>query len=693
MTRRTCLAIGVSTLTPLPNQTLRFAYLDGAVLAARSIGDWALRSGFGADNVRIVDDGPIDGQGNPVTRERVQQAVDELFPAGAEVVEQLILAFCGHGLTDANIGSISWLFSDSLRQKYRVLADSFYTELLLHGVQRITLITDACREAPKNLDLTRLDAVRGIVVQGTQVENPKFDRLAACQDGQLGYMVSEPMSGAPGKCVFSGVIADALWGIEPTAISNGLITTATLGMCVRSRTTERAKEYRLKLNPQCLVDPEPAVLYNTAQPLPGPAGLQPWPAAGNAATMGPSPAAGPVDSAEHNLERVHSDAAFRQRMLGADFGLKQHDLAVPADQMISIPDSSKELLQDLVVLRQQSPRFPEKKQKVKALVQRLEADAAAEMRQSAATEVRRRMKQIGDPGEANLIVYGEGTKLLSRNPIERLDSSSLFETFHAPSDPQGMPVLVALADGTSTPVVPYAGQYAVVMPSPLGDIFQAYGMPKAPDRYLAMLGAIDDFAAGRLQAEDIDQFAAGVCHKKHADPMLGVICAYLYRAVADYDSIRRLAYFYAAQGQPVPFDIALLGAMRVTREPDGTPQLQIPAVKARALRPKAAKAPDYIRCATPAVQAWIGGRCPWLGLGWDYVNDPRPEWAALVEGLAEHAKAVRHSGSTVLPGKVARKLAKAWRLRPAAREDLTRPAVARQASAKETNRPARRSEQ
>ncbi|MBP5090011.1 hypothetical protein HUS91_31570, partial [Pseudomonas chlororaphis] len=60
MTRRTCLTIGVSTLTPLPNQTLRFAYLDGAVLAARSIGDWALRSGFGADNVRIVDDGPID---------------------------------------------------------------------------------------------------------------------------------------------------------------------------------------------------------------------------------------------------------------------------------------------------------------------------------------------------------------------------------------------------------------------------------------------------------------------------------------------------------------------------------------------------------------------------------------------------------------------------------------------------------
>lgn len=684
MTRRACLAIGVGTLTPPQNQTLRFAYLDGAVLAARSIGDWALRSGFGADNVRIVDDGSVNGSENPVTRSRVQQAVDELFPSGAAVVEQLILAFCGHGLTDANIGSISWLFSDSLHQKYRVLADSFYTELLLHGVQRITLITDACREAPKNLDLTRLDAVRGIVVQGTQVENPRFDRLAACQDGQLGYMVSEPMSGAPGKCVFSGVIADALWGMEPSAISNGLITTASLGACVRSRTTERAKQYRLKLNPQCLIDPEPAVLYNTAHPLPGPAGLQPWPPTAEPSNMGPVPAAGPADSAEHNLQRVHSDAAFREHLLGSDFGLKQHDLTVPADQVVTIPESSKELLQELVVLRQQGPRFPEKKRKAKALVQRLEADVAADRRQSAAAEVRQKMERIGNPGAANLIVCGERAQPLSREPVERLDAPPMFEMFRATSDPQGMPVLVQLADGSATPVVPYAGLYAVVMPSPLGDVFQAYGRPEAPDQYLSMLGAIDDFAAGRLQAEDIDRLAAGVLHEQRADPMLGVICAYLYRAVADYDSIRRLAYFYAEHDQPVPFDMALLGAMQVTLEADGTPRLQIPAVKARPVQPKASRTADPVSRATPAMQAWIGGRCPWLGLGWDYVNDPRPEWAVLVEGLAEHARAVRHSGATVLPGKVARKLAKAWSLRPA-RDDLTRPAVANPPPLKETN--------
>ncbi|OLF54729.1 hypothetical protein [Pseudomonas chlororaphis] len=698
MTRRTCLAIGVSTLTPLPNQTLRFAYLDGAVLAARAIGNWALSSGFGADNVKTVDDGSIDGADNPVTRQRVQQAVDELFPPGAEVAEQLILAFCGHGLTDANIGSISWLFSDSLRQKYRVLADSFYTELLLHGIQRITLISDACREIPKSIDLARLDPVRGILVEGAQVENPRFDRLAACQDGQLGYMVSEPMSSAPGKCVFSGVIADALWGIEPSAISNGLITTASLGVCVRARTTERAKEYRLKLNPQCLVDPESALLYNTATPLPGPSGLQPWPPSGDGTSMGPGPdpePGGPPGSAEESIERLHSDPAFRQRMLGNHFGLKQHDLKLATGQVAIIPDASKDVLQDLVVLRHQGPRSPGKTQKVKALVQRLEADTAADMRQSAAAEIRREMELIGGRGEANLLVYGNPAQLLSHAPIEHLDSTFVFEMYRAHSDPLGMPVLVELADGTFTPVVPYSGLYTVVMPSSLGDLFQAYGVPEAPDSYLSMLDAIGDFAAGRLQPENIDRLAADLRHEKHADPMRGVICAYLYRAVADYDSIRRLAYFYAAQGQPVPFDIALLGAMRVTLEADGTPRLQVPAVKARAPRPKAAKAADYVRRETPAIQAWIGGRCPWLGQGWDYVNDPRPEWAPLVAGLGAHARAIRRSGSTVLSGKVARKLAKAWKLHPLTFTPPARPLLATavaQAPLDETNLALQRSE-
>ncbi|MHC8380697.1 hypothetical protein [Pseudomonas sp. LB3P14] len=102
------------------------------------------------------------------------------------------------------------------------MADLFYAELLLRGVKRITLITNACREAPQSLELMRLDGVRGIVVQRAQVECPRFDRLPSCQDGQLGYMVYDPASHAPGKCVFFGVMADVLRVVEPAAIAAGL---------------------------------------------------------------------------------------------------------------------------------------------------------------------------------------------------------------------------------------------------------------------------------------------------------------------------------------------------------------------------------------------------------------------------------------------------------------------------------------
>jgi hypothetical protein len=673
MARRACLAIGVSTVTAPKNQAMRFGYLDGAVIAARAIGEWALRSDFGAGNVRIVDDGEIGGKDNPVTRERVQQAVDELFPQGAEVVEQLILAFCGHGLTDANIGAISWLFSDSLRMKYRVVADSFYAELLLHGVRRITLITDACREAPKNLDLMRLDPVRGIAVEGTQVESPKFDRLAACQDGQLGYMVSDSMSAAPGKCVFSGVIADVLWGIEPAAIDKGLITTATFGACVRSRTTERAKEYRLKLNPQCLVDPEAAVLYDAAKPPQGPPGLQPWPPAGAPAVMGAAGmTAAEASDADRNLKLVHTDEAFRNQILGADFGVNRHDLAVSSEQF-TIPDESKDLLQDLVALRIPSSartpraRVPNKRRQVQALVQRLEADAAADVRKRAAGEVRRSLIQIkpsAGPDGSNVIVWGDRARLWSRGPVERRRQTSARMGFRVESDPLGTPILVELADGSFTPVVPYERLYVIVKPSTAGDVFQAYGQRNSRDAFRGALKAIADFAEGRLGPDRIDELAGRLRYDKHADPVLGAICAYLYRAVADFDSIRRMAYFYVAHDQPVPFDIALLGAMRVTREVSGALLLHVPAVKARKHQQEEPHVPDFVGAATPATQARIGGRCPWLGLGWDYVGLPPPEWAVLVDGLADHGSEVRRSGFTVLPNKIGLALASSWELRP-----------------------------
>jgi hypothetical protein len=674
MARRACLAIGVATVLPeQPNQATRFAYLDGAILAARAIGQWAISSGFGADNVRVVDDGRVGGKDNPVTRERVQKAVNELFPKGADDVEQLLLGFCGHGLTDANFNSISWLFSDALQSRYRVIADAFQEELLRQGVQRITLITDACREAPKDIDLLRLQAERGITMQGRKVESPMFDLFAACQDGQLGFMVSVPNSAMPGKCIFSGVVADLLWGLEKAAFDKfdeRVITTASFGTCVRTRTKQRAKQdYGLDLIPMCRIDPEAAVLYDKQKPPQGPPDLQPWPPATNAVVAGTSVAEGAAPGdASRNLERVLTDARFRKQILGPSFGMSRSDRAVPTESL-TIPDASKDLLQDLVTLRNAPSRgkfgVPGKQQKVDALVQRLEADATADARKRAAGAVRRSLIQIkpsAEPDGSNVIVVGdEPLRLWSGDPVELHKRTSARTGFRVRSDTQGTPILVELSDGAFTPVVPYGLLYAVVTKSAAGDVLQVYGQPNSHEAFKTALEAIADFAAGRIGPERVDELAAGMRYGKHADPALGAICAYLYRAIADFDSIRRMAYFYAKRQQAVPFDIALLGAMKVTRKANGATRLDVPAVKARKRRKGQ---PDFVTAATSAAQAGIGGRCPWLGLGWDYVGMPRPEWAALVDGLAEHAPEIRRSGFTVLPSETGRALAKSWGLEP-----------------------------
>lgn len=665
MTRRVCLAIGVGTVAPPQDEASRFAHLDGAIVSVRAIGQWALSTEFGAENVRVIDDGRVEGVARPVTRERVQTAVNELFPTGAEPVRHLLLAFCGHGLTDPNIGAISWLFTDSLQSKYRVVADRFYAELQLHGVGRITLISDACREGPKDIELLRLDAVRGIVVnKSNAVPSPKFDRLAACQDGQLAYMVSEPMSALPGKCVFSGVVADALCGIEPSAIQGGLITTASLGECVSVRTSERARDYRLRLDPECVVSPPGVVLRDATAPLPQPVPLQPWPAAGVVAILGTAaPHTGATDI-DHHLERISTDEQFRSQILGADFSLTRHAIAVPEGRPFTIPARSKDLFRDLMTLRS-APLDNASRAMAGSLVQRLEGAVAADVQQQAAAQVLRSFRTFEDLEGANLTIEGDVARIWSCPPVTLVNRTSAGARFRVQADFSGMPVLVELRDGRFVPVVPYEQLFAVVATSATGDVFQAYGASGVRDSYRDAIRLIADFASGRLGADQIPHVAARLRHEKHADPALGVICAHLYRLVADYDNIRRMAFFFAINGQPVPFDIALLGQMRVTRDRGGMPVLQVPAVPATVSDANAEGLPGFTTQETSAVKCRIAGRCPWLGLGWDHVQDLRPETTRLVSRrLARIAGAVRRSGSTVLLNEAGHSLAKLWRMKP-----------------------------
>lgn len=609
MGRKVCLAIGVSTVSqPAPEQML-FPYLDGAVLAARAIGTWARAAGFAPDDVHVIDDAYVDGRENPVTCARVQGAADALFAADGPAVEHVLLAFCGHGLTDENLASICWLFSDSVAAKYRVVAERFCGELLLRGVARITLISDACRDFPPRLDVLRLDPIRGVVLNGTPADSPLMDRLAACQDGAKGYMVFADQ--VPGKCIFSGVVTDALWGLEATAIADGVITTASLGACVLQRTAERAREYGLKLFPDCSVAPVPAILHRVAQPPAVPDDLQPWPPAGaGTAAAGAAPA-------------PPGEAAVPPPPAAVDIGKMLRALVRDADDVIAVP--TMKFASSLP--RRMTRRFRALAMTVPEARANLVARAARRVLSSAPAVLTR--------------VSGTGWRVDAPGPQ------------HA--------VLVEFNDGTVAPAVVGRDLLVSLLHRPGGTVHLAYATRSASWDRRRATELIGRFASGSLGRDALPHLVAHLSHSGKPDPVVTVLTAYLLRADADIAGIRRLAARHAQAHGWIPFDVALLGAMPVERsEADGM-VAHVPTVAA-ASRPAPDGWPAAWCAATPAVHAPVGGLCPWLGRGWDYVCDPRPESRLLVDGLEVYASEVERTGFTVFRRGLGKALARTWRL-------------------------------
>jgi hypothetical protein len=84
--------------------------------------------------------------------------------------------------------------------------------------------------------------------------------------------------------------------------------------------------------------------------------------------------------------------------------------------------------------------------------------------------------------------------------------------------------------------------------------------PPPPSR-LTAAEALKGLSGGTLNAEDAAILAADMRYLKHADPMYGIVAAYLYNAIGDVSNIRRMCYYYHKNKQDVPFDIAMLAQL------------------------------------------------------------------------------------------------------------------------------------
>lgn len=686
MPRRACLAIGVSTLLPPPEGPVGFADLDGAIVAAETIGAWAKAAQFGKENVQVVVDRLGDGT---VTEQRVQAAIDALFPADAEPVSHLLLSFCGHGLTGEEVNSLFWLFGNSLADGYRVNVSTFIEQILRFGVQRLTLISDACREGPPSYNLLRLEARRAITGRGSKIISPMFDHFAACQDGEKGFMVGDQASALPGKCIFSGVVADVLWGQEPDAVVNNTLTTGKFFVTARARATQRADDYKLDLHPQCWADPETTVLFGPTVPLVGNPQLQPWPPIAAVMPMGPaglsgedldlSPLVEIEGTAQENVKRLNTDSDFRNAVLGKKFGTPAQATGQMGEAVPVLPDSTEALIQQIIGLRE-IMQGEDDEIKVWAGI---EIDRRVRKAKSVAVEFTREQKvqsvadaldgiTLAQPEKegSQLLVSGQKVAAIWSDPVlskSDLAGDGLQRPFQLSLNALSeKPVMIEFKNGLFAPAVPYTGLHLMVMRSADGACLQGYGDDYNVDAFRRAMASIADFTSGKIGPEHLDQLAGELRDQKHIDPVLGVISAYLYRAIADFDNIRRMAYYYCEMGQPVPFDIALLGAMPVKSDSNGALRLEVPEVKERKQSPGAEPRPYFTLAATPQRTGKIGGLCPWLSIGWDYVGEFDDSTAPLLDGLAAYAKNVSRKAFTLLPKNDGLALCDIWGLKRSA---------------------------
>lgn len=205
-----------------------------------------------------------------------------------------------------------------------------------------------------------------------------------------------------------------------------------------------------------------------------------------------------------------------------------------------------------------------------------------------------------------------------------------------PAGFRSTPALIEFADGLFAATVVLPDHFASLVRDEHGVTGLVYRDPSAPPHIIAPTEeALADLDSGALRADRATDLAVQLREWKHADPILGVISAYLYDAIGDVDSIRRMASFYARSGEAIPYDIALLGGLHGTRTERGF-KVEVPEVQERKPRTDAEKKHDWTYCGMKAREGFVGGLWPWMRQGWAFLYDSRDEGSSLIlPGLVE----------------------------------------------------------
>jgi len=199
-----------------------------------------------------------------------------------------------------------------------------------------------------------------------------------------------------------------------------------------------------------------------------------------------------------------------------------------------------------------------------------------------------------------------------------------------------VPVLIEFEDGMFAATAAVPGFIATILRDNRGISALIYRpVYEAPDTAASAEFAIAKIESGSLRAGAASDLAVDLRQKKHVDPVLGVISAYLYDSIGDIDNIRRMAFYYVEHHQPIPYDVALLALLRGEWR-EGQLWAHVPAVRRRKPRTEAERSNEWTHSATSATVGQVGGLWPWMRQGWKLLDDPADDGSTLIRtGLIE----------------------------------------------------------
>ena len=623
MSRMVAFAIGVGGPEGLP-------YLPGAINGARQSQEWALALGY---QTHLV----IDDQ-NPVTLDRLKNELLAELQITDAPISRLVIYFAGHGLIrEAEEGL--WLLSDWSTQLRAVGVEVLKRRLYQFNIGQIAIFSDSCRSLPSNIDAAdlTLDPVLG---KGLYPKNdPPIDKFIAAQDGLATFMVPGDTPDED-RCLFSGVLMEGLWGFNQEAFSQILstkVTSRSLGSFLKKEVPKRAAQYNLDLLPSVsptFPDGED-IYYDQGVPIVRPS-LRPWP------TIQPS------------LEQNASSDFITPNRSGSKVGSSasgNRDFSAGVD-------------------------FDSERSRTKPQITAIDAELELkETRKNAGASLLGKIQHQSRPDgletESGFAIEGA----VVRNLWTRAD---VLAVPHVKANWWGIrnrssyklvrsaPVLIEFESDTFAAVTAMPQFIATVLNAEQGVAALIYRQIDTPkEAAVAAEKAVAQLESGTLRADDTTNLATEIRQWKHADPILGVISAYLYDSINDVESIRRMAYFYVMNNQPIPYDITLLGLLRSKMGDDGLLSVVVPAVAARKPRTPVEKEHSWAYSATAEVTGEVGGFWPWLRQGWAFLDDYSDDGSTLVAPrLVELVSNMTTARFATLDAEGGKRLAKLFALSP-----------------------------